>query len=187
MDNQTFPLTPGQIEAIQEPISNDALTSVEFGKKLTSIKPVFITERLNKVFGYGQWQTQVELIPINGQTVHLGQDSKGNTVYTVMVKVIFTVPNYGIHYEQIASSNNTDMGDAAKGGASDALGKICSFMGIAEAVYKGEQVVFKKEKLLPSHALWASVKAEIKNGTMSREDVEEKFDINDAMWTVLNK
>lgn len=187
MDNQTFPLGIEQTEVIKKPISNEALTALSFGKKnLTSIKPVYITERLNEVFGVGQWQTQVEIIPVNGQTVYI-DNSGTNTSYTVMVKVIFTVPNHGIHYEQIASSNNSDMGDAAKGASSDALGKICSFMGIAEAVYKGEQVVFKKEKLLPSHTLWASVKAEVKAGTMSKEDVEDKFDINDAMWNVLNK
>ena len=62
----------------------------------------------------------------------------GALVGTAVAKTIFTVPEHDIYYECIASSTNSDPGDAAKGATTDAITKIASWIGIGIDVYKGK-------------------------------------------------
>lgn len=100
---------------------------------LSSIKSIFITERLNEVFWVGGWQIRVR---------KESEDAKG----MVIVHTTFEVPEYEIHYEVIAgndngwaTSKNFDLGDAYKGAITDWIGKIASWLGIGAHVYKNEK------------------------------------------------
>lgn len=99
---------------------------------LSSIKAIYVTERLNDVFGIGKWQTRVEEV-VRGD--------KG----MVVVKVTLTIPDYNIYYESYGgndnggeNSKNFDLGDAYKGATTDALTKIGSFLEIGIDVFKGK-------------------------------------------------
>ena len=99
---------------------------------LSSIKAIYVTERLNDVFGIGKWQTRVEEV-VRGD--------KG----MVVVKVTLTIPDYDIYYESYGgndnggeNSKNFDLGDAYKGATTDALTKIGSFLEIGIDVFKGK-------------------------------------------------
>jgi hypothetical protein len=59
------------------------------------------------------------------------------TEYTAILKTILEIPEYSIYYECIASSVNDDPGDACKGATTDAITKICSYIGIGIDVFKG--------------------------------------------------
>jgi hypothetical protein len=48
------------------------------------------------------------------------------------------VNDYDIHIEQYGGSTNDDMGDALKGGATDALTKCASYLGIGASIYNGQ-------------------------------------------------
>ena len=100
---------------------------------LSTIKPIYVTDRLNEVFGIGGWQLRTEnvLVYDNG---------------TVVNKVIFTVPEYDIYYECFGGNDNGgqtskgfDLGDAFKGATTDGLTKICSYLGIGIDVFRGKQ------------------------------------------------
>lgn len=98
---------------------------------LSSIKAIFVTERLNTVFGIGKWTQKVE---------HITTTDKG----MVVVKVTFEVPEYGIYYESFGgndnggdASKNFDLGDAYKGATTDAITKIGSYLEIGIDVFKG--------------------------------------------------
>jgi hypothetical protein len=105
---------------------------------LSTIKGIFVTERLNQVFGVGAWVVKTDLSsPIT--TVHTTTNAGRERIeYTAVAKTIFAVPAHDIYYECIASSTNSDPGDAAKGATTDAITKIASWIGIGIDVYKGK-------------------------------------------------
>ena len=92
---------------------------------LSTINAIYVSERLNEVFGVGEWQTKVEYV-----------NEKSNKTTMVVVKLTFDIPAYGIHYECYGGNDNADYGDAFKGATTDALTKIGSWMGIGAHVWK---------------------------------------------------
>lgn len=131
-------LTPEQLAKIAEPLPPEAIAAHPRMAGLSTIKGIFVTERLNEVFGVGAWVVKTDLSsPIS--TVHTTTNAGRERIeYTAVAKTIFTVPAHEIYYECIASSTNSDPGDAAKGATTDAITKIASWIGIGIDVYKGK-------------------------------------------------
>lgn len=114
-----------QIKAILDrQLPPEAVSPHPSKKYLSSIKSIYVTERLNEAFGVGQWQVSTEFIE--------RQDKM------VVVKTTLDIPKYGIHYESFGGNDNADLGDAYKGASTDAITKICSWMGIGADVFKGK-------------------------------------------------
>jgi hypothetical protein len=132
------PLSPAQLAKIAEPLPPEAIAAHPRMAGLSTIKGIFVTERLNQVFGVGAWVVKTDLsAPIT--TVHTTTNAGRERIeYTAVAKTIFTVPAHDIYYECIASSTNSDPGDAAKGATTDAITKIASWIGIGIDVYKGK-------------------------------------------------
>lgn len=105
-------------------LPSEAVTPHPTKKYLSSIKSIYVTERLNEVFGVGAWRVKTEVVD---------KDNK-----MVVCKVTFTIPDYGIEYECFGGNDNADLGDAYKGATTDALTKIASWMGIGGEVFRGE-------------------------------------------------
>lgn len=126
-------LSTEQVALIKKPLPPAAIKQHPTKSYLSTIKAIYVTERLNDVFGVGAWSVKAESLSSTK-----GQSSKGRDEFTSLVKVVFEVPSYGIYYECIAGSSNDDEGDSAKGGITDGITKICSWMGIGAEVYKGE-------------------------------------------------
>lgn len=125
-------LTQDQLDLIKKPLDPVAIKQHPTKTYLSSIKAIYVTERMNEVFGVGAWKTKVETVshdPANGM---------------VVVKVTYEVPEYGIYYECFggndnggSNSKNFDLGDAYKGATTDAITKIGSYLGIGIDVFKG--------------------------------------------------
>jgi hypothetical protein len=94
---------------------------------LSTINAIYVSERLNEVFGVGEWQTKAEYI-----------NEKSNKTTMVVVKLTLDIPAYGRHYECYGGNDNADYGDAFKGATTDALTKIGSWMGIGAHVWKND-------------------------------------------------
>lgn len=103
-----------------------------------------IIDRLNEVFGYSKWNFTTEFISCDKESQQVkeykdGQPT-GNTrtreVYVSAVKGRLEIEDMVI--EQFGGSTNDDKGDALKGGATDALTKIASYLGIAASIYKNQ-------------------------------------------------
>ena len=107
-----------------QPLPPEAVTPHPTKNYLSSIKSIYVTERLNEVFGVGSWKVEVDKVD---------QSNK-----MVVVKVHLTIPTYGIDYECYGGNDNADLGDAYKGATTDALTKIASWIGIGKEVFKGE-------------------------------------------------
>jgi hypothetical protein len=102
---------------------------------MTVIHPMAVVDRLNEVFGIGQWNTRLEYIKSYQWTQ---KTKKGDReVFTACSKTVLDVPKHGIHLEQFGGSTNDDEGDAMKGSATDGLTKIASYLGIGAEIYKG--------------------------------------------------
>lgn len=106
------------------PLPQEAVTPHPTKTYLSSIKSIYVTERLNEVFGVGSWRVEVDKV------------DQANKM--VVVKVRLTIPAYGIDYECYGGNDNADLGDAYKGATTDALTKIASWLGIGQEVFKGE-------------------------------------------------
>ncbi len=126
-------ITKEMREQLRYPLPNDAIKPHPTKTYLSSIKAIYVTERLNDVFGVGSWTTKL-------QHIVTAQNSM------VVVKVEFTIPEYGVYYECYGgndnggeNSKNFDLGDAYKGATTDALTKIASFLEIGIDVFKGKQ------------------------------------------------
>lgn len=118
-------ITPKQKEALDRRLPDEAVSQHPTKKFLSSIKSIYVTERLNEVFGVGSWRVETEIVERSERMV--------------VVKLRFSIPEYGIYYECFGGNDNADLGDACKGATTDALTKVCSWLGIGAEVFKGRQ------------------------------------------------
>ena len=122
---ETRTITPEQKEALDRRLPDEAVSQHPTKKFLSSIKSIYVTERLNEVFGVGSWRVETEIVERSERMV--------------VVKLRFSIPEYGIYYECFGGNDNADRGDACKGATTDALTKVCSWLGIGAEVFKGRQ------------------------------------------------
>lgn len=123
---ETRTITPEQKEALDRRLPDEAVSQHPTKKFLSSIKSIYVTERLNEVFGVGSWRVETEIVERSERMV--------------VVKLRFSIPEYGIYYECFGGNDNADLGDACKGATTDALTKVCSWLGIGAEVFKGRQI-----------------------------------------------
>lgn len=121
---ETKKITEAMREQLGAPLPPEAVSPHPTKKFLSSIKSIYVTERLNEVFGVGSWKLFTEYIE--------------KVDKMVVVKVTFRIPEYNIDYECFGGNDNADLGDAYKGATTDALTKIASWLGIGREVFKGE-------------------------------------------------
>lgn len=113
-----------QQAALLRPLPADAVSPHPTKKFLSTIKSIYVTERLNEVFGTGAWRIETDIIEKQERMV--------------VVKLRFSIPDYGIYYECYGGNDNPDLGDAYKGATTDAITKVASWMGIGSDVFKGK-------------------------------------------------
>lgn len=128
---------PPELEAkLREPLPPQAITPHPSKTYLSSIKPAFIIERMNEVFGIGSYKETYREISVTTKEQHR-QNGKV-TLFVGTVHGTLEIPRFGIHLENFGGSENDDAGDALKGAATDAFTKMCSHLGIGLDVYKGK-------------------------------------------------
>lgn len=126
-------ITKEMRDALRKPLPAEAVKPHPTKPYLSSIKAIYVTERLSDVFGVGAWRTK-----ISNEIVH--------DAGMVTVKVTLEIPEYGIYYESYGgndnggeTSKNFDLGDAYKGATTDAMTKIGSWLEVGIDVFKGKQ------------------------------------------------
>lgn len=116
-------ITPEMLAKLKAPLPQEAVSPHPTKPYLSTIKVIYVTERLNDVFGLAGWHVNNEVVESQGEMV--------------VVKSTFTASEYGIEIEQFGGNDNKDRGDAYKGACTDALSKIGSYLYIGMDVYKG--------------------------------------------------
>lgn len=134
-------ITKEQEQQLCQPLPAEAKKKHPSKSYLTTINSIYVTERLNKVFGTGAWQIKSEIIDNSGKMI--------------VVKTTLTIPEYGIYYECFGGNDNADLGDAYKGAVTDAITKIGSWLGIGAEVWKNhpEIVPQKNPKIINDRLL----------------------------------
>jgi hypothetical protein len=124
------------IEKLSAPLPDWAIKQHPTKRNLSVIHPMAVVDRLNDVFGVGGWHYYVEYISCDKEI----QKTKNGEreVYVSATRGKMWVEEYGIALEQFGGSTTDDKGDALKGGATDALTKIASYLGIGASIYKGQ-------------------------------------------------
>lgn len=128
-------ITREQIQSLQSPLPDWAVKPHPVKQGMSSIHPMVIVDRLNEVFGFGVWEFTTEYLSCD-KTIQKTKNGD-REVYVSAVKGRLTIPTYGVLLEQFGGSTNDDKGDTLKGGATDALTKIASYLGIGAEIYKG--------------------------------------------------
>lgn len=129
-------ITTEQKALIDAPLPAEAVKPHPTKNFLSTIKAIYVTERLNDVFGVGRWSIKT--------------DAVDTTTKMIIVKTTLDIPEYGIHYECFGGNDNADRGDAYKGATTDAITKIGSWLGIGADVFKG--LVTPQAKAAPQQA-----------------------------------
>ena len=117
-------ITEEMKQALLAPLPDEAISQHPTKTFLSTIKAIYVTERLNDVFGVGAWKIKTDLIEKYDKMV--------------VVKTTLEIPEYGIYYESFGGNDNQDLGDAYKGATTDAITKIGSYLGIGIDVFKGK-------------------------------------------------
>mgnify|MGYP000802183513 CR=1 FL=1 len=79
---ETRTITPEQKEALDRRLPDEAVSQHPTKKFLSSIKSIYVTERLNEVFGVGSWRVETEIVE--------------RVERMVVVKLRFSIPEYGL-------------------------------------------------------------------------------------------
>lgn len=141
-------ITGKMMELINKPLPSEAVTQHPTKTYLSSIKAIYVLERLNEVFWIGAWTIKTDQI---WEAIK----------WMVVVKVTFQIPTYWVYYECFwgndnwwEASKNFDLWDAYKWATTDAITKICSYMGIWMDVFKWKQKwTWKKEPYKQNSAI----------------------------------
>ena len=110
--------------ALNVPLPAEAIKKHPTKSYLSTINSIFVTERLNEVFGAGSWRIKSEVV--------------NSTTKMIVVKTTLAIPEYGVYLECYGGNDNVDMGDAYKGAVTDAITKIGSWLGIGAHVWKND-------------------------------------------------
>lgn len=121
-------ITAEMREQLRKPLPKEAIKPHPTKTFLSTIKAIYVVERLNDVFGTGNWKTKTEVI---------ATERAEKKAPMVIVKSVLTVNDYDIEIEAFGGNDNADLGDAYKGAATDALTKIGSYLEIGIDVFKG--------------------------------------------------
>jgi len=164
-------------EALRMPLPKDAVKQHPTKTFLSSIKAIYVTERLNDVFGVGSWQIKVNHVTTTDKSM-------------VVVKVEFSIPEYGIYFECYGgndnggeNSKNFDLGDAYKGATTDALTKIGSYLEIGIDVFKGLGNTAPAPQQQPKK--WLNITDS--NGSDTKEWLNVITAINDGKITTIDE
>jgi len=164
-------------EALRMPLPVGAVKQHPTKTFLSSIKAIYVTERLNDVFGVGSWQIKVNHVTTTDKSM-------------VVVKVEFSIPEYGIYFECYGgndnggeNSKNFDLRDAFKGATTDALTKIGSYLEIGIDVFKGLGNAAPAPQQQPKK--WLNITDS--NGSDTKEWLNVITAINDGKITTIDE
>ena len=138
---QSEPLPPEMQAKLKEPLPPEAITSNDKHSHLSSIKPAFVIERMNEVFGIGGYIERYREIAMTTKEVVYKQNTpqeRKAILFVATVHGTLDIPKYGIHLENYGGSENESAGDELKGACTDAFTKMCSHLGIGLEIYKGK-------------------------------------------------
>ena len=111
-------------DTLMRPLPKEALKKHPSRSYLTTINPIYVTDRLNEAFGVGGWHFTPEVV----------EDDTNPKM--IIVRGTLTADKHGIKVIQFGGNDNDDRGDAYKGASTDALTKCASYIGVGAEVWR---------------------------------------------------
>lgn len=99
---------------------------------LTTLKAMYVTERLNDVFGIGRWTIEIEIVERTTGYVLVQGEFKSMDFQVIVPK------QFGGH---VTVGKNTEVADGFKSAVTDCQSKIASYLEIGIEMFKGLVVV----------------------------------------------
>ncbi len=117
-------ITQEMRDKLRIPLPTEAVSQHPTKPYLSSIKSIYVAERINDVFGVGSWTLKSEIIE--------------RLEKFIVVKAILEIPEVGFYGEAYGGNDNADIGDAYKGATTDGFTKIAGQqLEIGIDVFKG--------------------------------------------------
>lgn len=152
-------ITDEMRKQLRESLPQEAVSQHPTKTYLSSIKSIYVAERINDVFGVGSWTLKSEVIE--------------RIEKFVVVKAILEIPKYDFYGEAYGGNDNADIGDAYKGATTDGFTKICGQqLEIGIDVFKG------KTPTKPSPKSAQSKSSPVKTEGNSKAPTETFIDID---------
>jgi len=123
-------------DKLREPFPPECITQHPTKPYLSTIKAIYIAERLNDVFGVGGWNLESEVVERTEDYILVG----GHIVlkdYDVVTQY-----QYGGHK---TTGKNTEIADGYKSAITDCISKCASYLEVGIDVFKGNKAP-KKDK-----------------------------------------
>ena len=158
-------ITEEMKQALLAPLPDEAISQHPTKTFLSTIKAIYVTERLNDVFGVGAWKIKTDLIE--------------KCEKMVVVKAILEIPEYDIYYESFGGNDNQDLGDAYKGATTDAITKIGSYLGIGIDVFKGKHTHNKPKDYEDNQNNSQNNNFTVQNNNVQVEDIRKAESIEE--------
>jgi len=111
-------------DTLMRPLPKEALKKHPSRSYLTTINPIYVTDRLNEAFGVGGWHFTPEVV----------EDDTNPKM--IIVRGTLTAEKHNIKVIQFGGNDNDDRGDAYKGASTDALTKCASYLGVGAEVWR---------------------------------------------------
>ncbi len=123
-------IIPDDVRAkLREPFPPEAIKPHPTKTYLSTIKAIYITERLNDVFGIGGWTLTHEIVSDSPEYVSVRGRIILNEPYDFQ-----TLDQYGGH---VKTGTNTEPADGYKSSVTDCLSKCASYLEIGIDIFKG--------------------------------------------------
>ncbi len=125
------------LDILNKPLPAEAIKKHPAKTFLSTIKPIYVIDRLNEAFGVGGWFADYQII----------DNSKADIIvkgYLFVPKYSISLTNFGGNDNGGSASKNFDQGDAYKGACTDALTKMASYLGIGAHVWRNEKVTAQR-------------------------------------------
>ena len=126
-------ITPEIREELRKPFPPEAISQHPTKTFLSTIKAIYIVERLNDIFGIGGWNIESEIVEDTTDYVSMkGRITIGNHEDSDY----FTTPyQYGGHKK---TGKNTEPADGYKSAVTDCQSKCASYLEIGIDIFKGK-------------------------------------------------
>jgi len=145
---------------LREPLPPEAVSQHPTKTYLSSIKSIYVVERINDVFGLGTWTLKSEVVE--------------RLEKFAVVKAILEIPGVGFYGEAYGGNDNIDIGDAYKGATTDGLTKIA-----AQQLEIGIDV-FKGIKPKPARQATKSTTSPVEKQSKGKVSKEEQPNVEQA-------
>lgn len=163
MERKLNTITDDMREKLRVGFPAEAYSSIESKSFLTTLKAIYVTERLNDVFGMGRWTIDIEIIERTPDYV-LVQGTFVSLDFDVMVP-----KQFGGHK---TTGKGTEIADGFKSALTDCQSKIASYFEIGIDMFKGKIKTYKKPYTPRPNT--TSTQKTIQNTTSSAKETETK-------------